>query len=524
MPNLGACYYASTYQPTSKIETQIVHPQNPQCFPEAALPPELSNLIYEVGGKVKTPLPLIWCTVACALAATYQGKVKLERKPGYLVPLNIFTNTIGESGIGKTPAEDMLFQPFKDFEAFSAMQMAEPVLDWKADEIIWNEEKKFLTSEIARRLNDGDDVDDMKEALKSHLKNRRSAPPTIRMFFRDATAQAVVMSLKQHSSILYSAGEGGLIKPLIAEAAIVNTLWDGSDYQRDRVSSDSFVVKNPRLSISLQIQPKTFQRLLERQGYLGRDNGMWARFLFCAVDNPAGTRIEGLDTTPVSNYLEEFRGRLLEVLKSGVRSATGEIGDMRTIALSEDAQFADVRFCNRMQNEMNLGGHFSDVKDAATKISTNVCKVAGLFHCYSGNEGPVSADTFNRAAALCEWHLLEFKRIFSVNPEVPREIRDPQELGDFLARWALEKGVGFIQKGDLLAYGPNSLRGVRRMDAALRLLSAQNVVIVHRMKNAIWVVMNPQVFPGIPPMGNGSLPPYFHLRQLPRDWRSSSQI
>src|SRR6188768_169646 len=68
-----------------------------------------------------------------------------------------------------------------------------------------------------------------------------------------------------------------------------NELWSGATLTVDRATSDSYAVRNARLTIGIQVQPTVMAAFMERERN-SRGSGFLARFLFSAPTSTQGQR------------------------------------------------------------------------------------------------------------------------------------------------------------------------------------------------------------------------------------------
>jgi hypothetical protein len=157
-------------------------------------------------------------------------------------------------------------------------------------------------------------------------------------------------------------------------------------------------------------------------------------------------------------------------------------------------------FTNQVERELPPGRALHDINDCASKVGENAVRLAGLFHYYEGIEGPITTNTIERAIAICEWHMLEFIRIFREPPEMPLEIQDAMAVEKFLTdRLSTFPRANMVLKSYLLTHGPTTIRKKARLDLALNVLSSQGKISVQRENKKSWVHWNPQFFAAAKP-------------------------
>lgn len=340
---------------------------------------------------------------------------------------------------------------------------------------------------------------DLEQALKELEANEPIEPKVPQMIITDANPDAIAYGLfKKWFSAGIMTDEGTVVfgGRAMHNLGTLNKLWDGDTLHVKRKTKESFTVKNARLTIAIMVQPKTFDNFLCKQGSLARDNGNQARFLVSQPYSTQGTRFIQ-NANPSWLNLLACQNRLSEILNSTLPDASQNPPDRTMLKFSPEAQVSWMIFYNRVEADLVSGGYLEDVKDGASKIADNLARIAALFHYFDGNEGDISLDTLNRAAAISEWYLHEFKRLFASEPEVPIEILDAEVLEKWLVNFVRRYPWGSeIKKNVIAQLGPNLLRANKlRREAALYILSTQNKVREVLRGKTKWVQLNPDYFP-----------------------------
>ena len=478
-------------------------------------PEEIQQLVQQICKNFNCrPEPVITAFIG-VLGTAFQNLAYVSKGTNYNIPLNIFVGFLGGSGTSKTPVLTRLNSPVQEFQHWATDAAAAQQSDYETRLIVWTEQRNFYSSEIRRCIAEDTDYAEFQLSLQRHLEAKPQEPPITKLLLGDATPEAVVEALRRGGSACWLCTEGKTKLFQALSGTLPNTLFDSNEYTVDRVSSHSYVLRDTYLSISFQVQPDTFYQDLGKEDHLGISNGTWARFLMCMAPEQSGPGYEHAVSESTWEHFEVFREKITTALKSGMRGANGEKPMRQKLVLSEEALLEDVRFHNYILDSIAPGGRYQHAKEAGRKIRTNTIKLAGLLHCYCGKEGPISVTTYRQAGELAEWYLRQQNNIIAPFAPVPPEVRARQDLIGYLAGWAYQNQSGVIPKGYLLSYGPKGLRKAHQMDAALMQLQLENMVFVHRVKKASWVLLNPAAFQGVPPWALQTLPPFF---QLPPTW------
>lgn len=486
-------------------------------YPVNSFPQKLSAVIWEQFYNNEGPLPLIGCSLIGALSGAISDKVDVERFPGTSMPTAIFTWVVASSGSRKSSIDRMIVKIFGVFELESRKLMKRDLAVQRAAAIKWKADYDRLDKRLRTELNK-EEQEQLQLELEELLLNE--PPPMLvpKALYRDATPEGIAKGLYHWPAAFLNSSEAG---PLLRGRTMSNqgffsSLWDGEDLIIDRASQDSFVVVDPRLTISLMVQEKTFANFLDGPGRLAEDNGFLARFLLCYPDTLEGTRFNQFSTGSW-RHLECFHARLYEILITGLPKKGVRLPRI-VLQLSTEAHIALKNFSNRVEADLGLGRFLSDVKGSASKSAENVVRLAALFHSYEGFEGQVSAQTLQRAVDIVSWHLLEFKRLFGVRPEVPLEFQDAIALEKTIGNYAaVRPGQNFIPKTYLYTHSPPAIRNKARLNLALQVLSGQGKITVQRANKTYLVFLNSVHFPSVNQRAH--LP--FYSSQLPalgRNW------
>jgi hypothetical protein len=485
---------------------------NPNNFPIDFLPPLIKNSILEVQSNTQFPLPLIASSALGAVSLACQNSIDVQPPVGSSSSTSLFILLIADSGEGKTPVDNYFNKPIRDFEENEARKAEEALVEQKTSRSAWAIEKteieeafrknikKSLSSDKPEQVDQlNKEFENLQQKLQSHLSKEPKQQRNYKMVFSNITPEKIALDLYENwpSVGLISDEAGSLFRGrAMRDLGMLNQLWDGAPLRVDRVSSPSFIVKNARLSISLMVQRKIFDSYLIGNGSEARDIGFLARCLVAFPMSAKGSRM--LSTQPQSwNQLTKFQQRITDLLAQDKLDVDQGRQQRPTLEFSLEAKHHWTDFRNNIESDLNAGGYLCDVDDAASKMGTNVARMAALFHFFEGGQGEITAETLNCARTVCSWYMQEFKRLFSENPEIPIEISDAIELENYLARWRQNHpGTRAIKKSAIAQYGPSQLRKKpdRREDAINR-LALQNKIWIELQGKAKWVVFNPYCFP-----------------------------
>jgi hypothetical protein len=160
--------------------------------------------------------------------------------------------------------------------------------------------------------------------------------------------------------------------------------------------------------------------------------------------------------------------------------------------LSPDARDIWIKFANHI--EMNIGeeGALHQIPDAGSKTPENVARMAALFHIYQGRTGSIQADSIKQAILICEWYLLEFRRLFVPLPQITEQELDAQSWDFWFRQQYLAMGQYTYQLDNLHKYAPTVHQAKKRLLGALEILQnwGQVQVLKEPHKRTWTVIVN----------------------------------
>ena len=445
-------------------------------YPVWAFPPFSRAAIQEAQAMVQAPIALVGGVALSAMSLATQDLVNVRRMNGLVSACSLFTLEISDSGDRKTAVEKPFVAPFIAYQEKQDLEYQEALEHYNASRKVWKIEQKVLTRQFDKALSEGEFAEDIKLALIEHARNEPIAPRGTKLIYNDATPAAFLHGLHANSR---SAGliddEAGRIfsSNLVNDLGMLNKAWDGSDIHVDRRTSESFVVKAPRVSISWMLQELVFNKYLERKGDQARGIGFLARGLIARPTSIQGTRfIQGEAIEPEA--LPKYHDRVTQLLqlRATMGNPDGEF-NRAELHFSPEAQAEWVAVYNQIEQHINPGGVFCEHRDYASKVAENIARVAAVFHCFEGYEGvSISLQTLRSAVTVVLWYAQEFVRLFSPPDPLYETIKDAYLLQDWLLKIFRSRSWQVIPKNFILQRGPNPLRSKDRLDWALNCLCA----------------------------------------------------
>lgn len=424
--------------------------------------------IEEVVRHVQAPVALIAMEFLANMSASTQGLYDVHLPTGQTCPTSLYLAVIAESGERKTAVHHRVAAPLYEFDR---EREAKHVADRKQYELaitIWEDVNKGLRRQLTKLTRDGESVEELCRQLAEHTAAKPEKPRKRRLMRQDVSARGTMDALEgDGESIAFFEDEGeNVIKGgAFQQTGRINDAWGGSKTLTiDRGYGVSIVARNPRVTVSFMIQPLVLEEYLHKRGKYMRGSGHWARYLMAYPPSTQGTRFT-YDLKKEWIQLPKFHARMCELLnKSGRRIDAGAV-ERVILEFDEDAMVKWHEFSNTIESQLTTLGYLHDIKDFSSKSMEIVGRIAALFHVFSKQEGKISVDTLNRAVRVVDWHIHEFKRLFSPELAIPQEQTDAQTLESFLYTRFWCQNCNYVLKNVVLKNGP--IRPASRLNAAL---------------------------------------------------------
>jgi len=448
-----------------------------QPYPKHQLPAPIKAAVDEVQDFVQAPYGMVATAAISAISLAAQSSFDVRRTHGLEGPVGTYALTIADSGERKSSIDNHFTKALQQFES-DQIVLNTPKLDqYETDLASWTAIRDGKLMQIKAEAKKGRPTQLLKQDLFNHQQLKPTPPKIPRILFTDTTPEALQASLanKWPSAGVFSS-EAGLVlgshgmsaDSVLRNLAFLNQAWDGKTFQVDRKTSDSLIIKDPRMTVSLQTQSAAVKNFIKKTGELARGTGFLARFLVCEPKSTQGTRFfkEAPEQWPEVN---KFNHRVLQLLNNQTVDEDGL--PIRTmLKFDNDAKQAWIKFSDKIEEQLSDGEFLSDIRDVASKCADNVARVSALFHVFEkDNEPQIGFEHVEQASAIVSWHLLEAKRIY-------RDLDEPEDvkLARTLDKWLIDhcnaNKTDQIGRNKVLQNGPYSLRSKSALDQAMLVL------------------------------------------------------
>ena len=384
-------------------------------FPVEALPPAMRDYALAIAESIQVPVDMaaVGLLAVCALAV--QDVWKVEIKPDWVEPLNLYVLMIARPSERKSPVLREIARPVYDFEAAEQARREQPIREGQAKRKILEKRlaaaidaaakpaKGKSTAAQAGGLCAEQDVYD----LQREIAELQEVKP-FRLLADDVTPEALTSLLAAYGGrIGVFSAEGGLFKILSGlysgQSANIDGFlkaYSGDPVRVDRKGRPSETIQDPALTLLLMAQPQVLTEIAGNADFSGK--GLLARFLYSLPASRVGGRTYRTKPIPA-----DVRDAFCQTLAAMLEAQASHTGPAQIIRLSDEADALSEAFANAL--ELRLCGDLADVEGWAGKYHGQVARIAGILHCFAS--GPdagaelLTGGTFQAAATIGAYFL-----------------------------------------------------------------------------------------------------------------------
>jgi hypothetical protein len=469
----------------------------PPPYPLIDFPRIVQSAALEVCKYVQAPDALTGMAFLTAISVSCQGLIDVALPTGQVRPVSINLLAIADSGERKSALDSLVAAPLYVHDEARAAHYETAVAEYAAELTFWKTVNSVICGEIKELTKLGKPTEHLRIKLIEHAKK---APPKPRL------RRIMRQNLSERSMMDVIEGDGESIALMTDEGEVVfkggamnhlgmrNKAWDGARMLAfDRVVAGSIIARNPRCTVAIMTQQTVFEDYVERHGKVARGSGHWARYLIAKPASTQGMRLMS-HADPVWIDLQAFHERIKELLDEYDRMINAGKVERKLIEFSDEAKACWIEMMNRTEGMIGPWGYLRDISDFASKAIEIAGRIAALMHHFTKQEGKITLDTFLHALNIMEWHLHEFKRIFSQQFELSQMQADMNVLVRYLHSHYWMNGFAFAARNEVLRNGP--FQEKKRFDPVLDGLCVQRCTWIGVLRNSKKRLINldPQFF------------------------------
>lgn len=456
------------------------------------LPTWLANWVMATEEATQTPTDLAGLLSLGIAGAAIAKKVRVEIRPGWEEPANIYTVTGLSPGERKSSVFAAALAPVHAFEAEEVEKARDLIAEAASELRVMEATLKVTESQAAKA--DGTDVQALKAEAKELAKAIASfvVPAKPQVFLDDATPEAISNLLAQQGGrILIASPEGTILeiaKGRYADSANFDVFLKGhvgDPLRVNRISRETEIVNQPALSIALTVQPDVIRGLNNEPSLRAR--GFLARFFYGLPTSKVGARAIAAPPVPyaiTTKYLEN----MLALWRMEWNLDSDGNRTSYIVPFSAEADLALRRFETWLEPQLKPDAELAVLAGWANKLSGAIARLSLIIHMVDtvdlgdGWRYPIDAATVEMVIEFAKGYLIPHAMgAFGLmvgsaaQDDAQKIIRRLQEANCEFCEY-VKGGPCFFTKRDLHVNVFGGSRTLAEVERALDLLEAHGFI------------------------------------------------
>lgn len=419
----------------------------PGDFPWQALPEMIRGAVLEICANDKLPVALAAQSALAAVSVACQDLVQVDRGIGDLSICSLFLLAVSDSGARKTKGDQAVTGVIQQLDEEAELEYEQQKLRHESEHKFSQDEEHALQrtyASLMRKAYSGASakaqvaeiaLDEVRQKLMG-LRSRtpEKAPRLRKTLYMQTAMRDLQRSLHENwpAAGWFSNEAADLLENRNAsDMARLDRMWDGQRIDViGRTSRESFSVADPRLTLSLMVQPTVFDGFLARKGELAKGIGFLPRALIARAEPSYGARTIDRSQSRLTDWLELFNQRIADLLEYGCVDIDQRSSKRTILHFSPAAQQLWDNQVNEKERQTVDGAKHMHEREFVSRYGEHVARLAALFWFFeaaalielneSGRRDALRMEIPDRIVALAieiiEWYLNEFRAIF--NPDV----------------------------------------------------------------------------------------------------------
>ena len=471
---------------------------SPEPFPVDALPPIIRDAVLEHQRYGKQAMPLVVVAALTQVSLAAQGLSNVRRNAQMVGPISLYFAAIVPSGERKSTADAAFSNAAKEWQIEKLDAFRKENQSYKDDLCLWETKKTGLQNKLKAAVDKPAKAAEYTALLEDVLKQKPTPPVCPQLLYTDINQQTLSVVLASHrpsaglisdEAGLFVGSNGMAPEACLGFFAFLNTLWDGTEYNRHRLNMQDARLVGRRFTCSLMMQPSVMRHLMSMGKGMGRDIGFLARMFMIQPSPTAGTRDyqEPPETLPhLATFSRRIRALLDTPLPVDEQASDGRLMPP-SLKLNDAAKTLWIDYYHEVEYAMKPYGNLVEIQDFASKSAENAARLAACFHVFEcGIRDTIGENTMHNAITCARWFLREALRIFAQHDK-PQNVLDAESLW----AWCVHKNHETLTLSTISRYDPNRLRKhSKRYKMAVNLLQ-ENGFLIKKDNVPEWII-NPK--------------------------------
>ena len=463
-------------------------------FPVDALPSYMADYCTGLAYQLQTPVDMPAISCLGVLAAAAGGRARVEARPGWREPLNLYLMLFSSPASRKSAVIDGPAEPLRRAER-KLRDLVRPQHIEAATRSAVAKKIAEAAIKAAADCQPGDLPAKEQVAIEAQIRFESiKVPPLPTILSEDSTSEALVgLMVENNGRAAVVAAEADALTTMAgrysttsngqkssggggANLGVILKAHSGEPHKTRRVGRESEDLAHLSLTMMLLAQPSVLAGMVTNPEWDGR--GLLARMLMSVPTETVGSRING--TEPVDDevaveYIRRTEELVLDL--AGFRVTNGTTGRLETLidepdelpllVFSPSADDLLLAFQNELEPQLKEDGRLGGIQGWGGKLPGAMVRIAGLLHLAEHSIAePVSDKTVDRAWRIASYFIEHALVAF-------RQVRVTESPG---ARKVLE----YLQKEKLSSFSVRSVHhalcGARRFHDVVAVTTALDVL------------------------------------------------
>lgn len=436
-------------------------------YPIDALGSVLGAAAQSLHANVKSPLALCGQSVLAAASLAVQPHADVFIH-GRQYPLTLWHITVAESGERKSATDAIALGAHRRHEhlAINAYQRALPT--YQAQLAAYEAALKQVKNKR------GATVADIAANITG-LGPQPTPPPRGILICAEPTVEALQkLYLANVPSLgLFSDEGAGFFggysmnnEHAQRSTSTLSKLWDDGSSDRIRATDGANKLYGRRLAMHMLMQPVIAERVLSNELLVGQ--GFLARCLIAWPETTAGTRMYEAVDARAESAIRVFSAHITALLERAPRFSPEHEGELdpRALMLTPEAIETWTTAHNAIEERMQPGGPYSQIRGWASKAPEQILRVAGVLTLVGDADARhIGPGAVTDAAKLVAWHLGEAMRLVDT-ASVPLKV----QRAEAVLKWCREHSFALVDAKTLQNRGPGKVRDADAVTEAMAVL------------------------------------------------------
>lgn len=377
-------------------------------WPDDVFPEKVQKFVNELSAATETPAELAALMVLAVLSAAAHGKFRVQVKPDYWEPVNIWTCVALPPGNRKTSVQQAATKPLTDWEMRQREEIEPKIKEAESEHATMSARLAHLRKDAAQA--EEAELEGKQKGISELEAELPEIPTMPQIWAQDITPEnlATIMAVNNEKMAILS-DEGGIFEILggryskgVPNLDLFLQAHAGSPVRVNRASRPSIAMNAPSLALGLTPQPDLLRGLSSIPGFRGR--GLLGRFLYALPLSNLGYRT--LDKEPLDWQCCIEYGHVVD----GILNQTMYYDEEnkkefpRLLELDELAEEVRQLFALEVEKGMREGEVFHHMTDWAGKLPGAVTRIAALLHIarhYNGQPWKKKITLQDMHSAIC---------------------------------------------------------------------------------------------------------------------------